>query len=184
VPKEASKSLSFRGTGIQPVRLVGSQRTFSAPSYASDDGVLLARVHKDRIRRRDAWEFFVHLDASSRPVWSADIRRRGQVLRYPGHCRRLDAVYNPALKRYLLALAYNNAGGWGIFDAPEPWGPWTTAFHAENWGLGGTHGYRLPSRWISPDGRTIYLVFSGVRLPDITCDAFCLRRLTLDLTGR
>ena len=24
-------------------------------------------------------------------------------------------------------------------------GPWTTAFHTDYWGLGGTHGYRLPA---------------------------------------
>jgi hypothetical protein len=91
----------------------------------------------------------------------------------------VDVVYNPGLKRYLLALGFDHSGGWGIFDAPEPWGPWTTAFHTDDWGLGGTHGYRLPSKWIGAAGTEMHLIFSGANRPGITTDAFCLRRLTL-----
>ncbi len=101
------------------------------------------------------------------------------MFRFPGHCQRVDAVYNPLLKRYLLALGYNHKGGWGIYDAAEPWGPWTTVFHTDYWGLGGTHGYRLPAKWIGPGANEMTLVFSGVALPDITFDAFCVRRMTL-----
>jgi hypothetical protein len=84
-------------------------------------------------------------------------------------------VYNPGLKRYLLALGFNHNGGWGLYDSPNPWGPWTVAFETEKWDQGGTHGYRLPSKWISPDGRTMQLLFSGIK-PN---DAFCLRQMEL-----
>jgi hypothetical protein len=146
-------------------------------AYESNDAIVLARVPKDRIRQRAAYEFFARLGASGRPEWTADINLRGPVFSYPGHCQRVDAVYNPGIGRYLLAAGYNHRGGWGIFDAPEPWGPWSTAFHTEDWGLGGTHGYRFPSRWISGDGKTMHLVFSGVK----PYDAFCVRRMTLEV---
>jgi CubicO group peptidase (beta-lactamase class C family) len=145
-------------------------------AYESADGLVLARAPKDRIRDQDAWEFFVRLDAAGRPEWTRDIARRGHVFRYPANVQRVDAVYNPGLRRYMLALGYGHRGGWGIFDAPEPWGPWNTAFHTPYWGLGETHGYRLPSKWISADGRVMHLVFSGVT-PN---DAFCVRRMTLE----
>ena len=93
----------------------------------------LARVPNDHIREREAYEFFQRLDAAGKPIWTKDITTRGPVFRFPGHCQRVDAVYNPLLKRYLLALGYNHKGGWGIYDAPEPWGPWTTAFHTDYW---------------------------------------------------
>lgn len=150
-------------------------------AYESDDGVVLARVPRDRIRERGAYEFFVRLGPRGEPEWTRDISRRGLVFQYPGRCRRLDAVYNAGLGRYLLAVAYDHDGGWGLFDAPEPWGPWTTAFHTPYWGLGQTHGYRLPSKWISWDGRTMYLVFSGRRHNGRLWDAFCVRRMTLRL---
>jgi hypothetical protein len=148
-------------------------------AYESYDRVVMARTPKNRVRDRSAYKFFLRLDPSGRPLWSKDIDQRGAVFSYPKHCQRLDAVYNPGIRRYLLALGYNHDGGWGIFDAPEPWGPWTTAFHTESWGLGGTHGYRLPAKWIQPDGETLYLVFSGVSHNGTLYDAFCLRRITL-----
>jgi CubicO group peptidase (beta-lactamase class C family) len=156
--------------------------TFSSdgPSaYESYDRIVMARAPKNKVRDRGAYEFFLRLDPSGRPLWSKDIDQRGAVLSYPKHCQRLDVVYNPGIRRYLLALGYNHDGGWGIFDAPEPWGPWTTAFHTESWGLGGTHGYRLPAKWIQPDGKTLYLVFSGVSHNGTLYDAFCVRRITL-----
>lgn len=146
-------------------------------AYQSDDGLLLARVSKDRIRDRTAWEFFESLDRRGKPVWTTDIGNSGEVFRYPGHCGRVDAVYDAALKRYLIAVAYNQESGWGIYDAAEPWGPWTTAFDAEKWDMPRTHGYRLPAKWIARDGLHLALVFSGLA----PYDAFCVRRMTFEL---
>ncbi len=143
-------------------------------AYESDSGLLLARVARQRIRDRAAWEFFERIDDAGHPVWTADVARRGEVLHYPANCERVDAVYNAGLGRYLLALGYDHTGGWGLFDAPEPWGPWTTILHRQ-WDVPETHGYRLPAKWISQDGLTMTLVFSGVK-PN---DAFCTRTLTL-----
>ncbi len=146
-------------------------------AYEADDGLILARAPSNRLRDRTAWEFLERIEAGNRPVWTTDLAHRGDVFRYPRHCQRLDAVYHPHLKRYLLALGYDHAGGWGIYDAPEPWGPWTTVFHTGDWGLGGTHGYRLPSKWISPDGVSMTLIFSGLK----PYDAFCTRPMTLQI---
>ncbi len=143
-------------------------------AYESDNGVVLARVAKDRIRDRTAWEFFERVDAAGRPVWTADVTRRAAVFQYPANCQRVDVVFNAGIGRYLMAVGYDHAGGWGLFDAPEPWGPWTTVLHRE-WDVADTHGYRLPAKWISRDGLTMTLVFSGVK-PN---DAFCTRTLTL-----
>ncbi|HWC95925.1 MAG TPA: serine hydrolase [Candidatus Sulfopaludibacter sp.] len=143
-------------------------------AYSADNTMLLARAPKDRIRDRAAWQFLERLDDAGKPVWTADVARRGAVFSYPANCGRVDAVYDPGIRRYLMALAYDHEGGWGLFDAPEPWGPWTTVLHRQ-WDVPATHGYRLPAKWISPDGLTLTLVFSGVK-PN---DAFCTRTLTL-----
>jgi hypothetical protein len=145
-------------------------------AYESDNGLVLARVPKHRIRERAAWQFFERVDPAGQPVWTADMARRGPVFSYPANCRRVDAVYDPGIRRYLLAVAYDSDGAWGLFDAPEPWGPWTTVLHRQ-WDVPGTHGYRLPAKWISADGLLLTLVFSGVK-PN---DAFCSRTMTLKL---
>lgn len=149
-------------------------------AYEVYDHAVLARAREDRIRDRAAWQFFAGLDASGKPRWSQDIKARQPVFTLPGRCQRVDAVYNPRLKRYLLAVGYDHSSRWGIYDAPEPWGPWTAAFTTDRWDEEGTHGYRMPAKWISRDGRTMWLVFSGTKQRDPANDAFCVRRMTIE----
>ncbi len=99
---------------------------------------------------------------------------------------RSSASYAAGLGRYLLVqpvpgaasrgrdgeVDVRFAGGLAIFDAPEPWGPWTTAYFTESWDVGPGDTASFPTRWMSPDGRTLHLVFSGN-------DAFSVRQATL-----
>ncbi|MCD6350954.1 MAG: serine hydrolase [Armatimonadetes bacterium] len=149
-------------------------------AYESSSAVVLARVRREHLRDPSAYEFFVRLDGG-RPVWSKDIADCRPVLAYPGHCSRCEVVYDAGLRRYLMALGFDHAGGWGLFDAPEPWGPWTVAYWTKDWGLGGTHSYRLPTKWISRGGRTLWMVFSGREHEGVNYDAFCVRRMSLHL---
>jgi hypothetical protein len=154
-------------------------------AYEASDGILLARVPKNRIRQKESWEYFAGHNTAGSPQWTRDIARRGHVLAYPGMCERVDAAYNAPLGRYLLTVSHGHNGAWSIFDAPEPWGPWTVAFHTGNWGLGRTHGYRLSTKWMSRDGRSMWLVFSGARSAvEPNYDAFCLRRFEIEAPGR
>ena len=66
----------------------------------------------------------------------------------------------------------NFAGGLAVFDAPEPWGPWTTVYYTNRWDVGPGESASFPSKWISADGRTLHLIFSGE-------DCFSVRRATL-----
>jgi hypothetical protein len=63
-------------------------------------------------------------------------------------------------------------GGLAIYDAPEPWGPWTTVFYTDQWDVGPGDSASFPSKWISADGKTLHLVFSGN-------DSFSVRQATL-----
>jgi len=151
-------------------------------AYEPYDGVVLARVARSKIHERAAYEFFAGTDSNGGASWTSDVTSRTHAFEYPAHCDRIDVVFNRAIHRYLMALAFGDGkGGWGIFDAPEPWGPWTTAYITHDWGLGDTHGYRLPSKWISADGKEMYLVYSGIDSKRVINDAFCVRRFTLEL---
>jgi hypothetical protein len=145
-------------------------------AYEPYDGVVLARVLKNKVREKEAYEFFVRSEAGGKAIWSSKLSERGAVFFYAGHCERLDVAFDKGLGRYLMAVAYGQGKGWGLYDAPEPWGPWTTAFTTKDWGLGETHGYRLTTKWMSADGREAWLVFSGVK-PN---DAFCVRRMVME----
>lgn len=135
-------------------------------AYQPADRMVLARVPKDRLRERSAYEFFAGFDDAGRPIWSAEVARRAAVFTHPGRCYRSSVSYSPALGRYLWCqtLPGNDprfAGGFGIYDAPEPWGPWTTVFFTEQWDVGPGETSSLPPKWMSADGLTVHLVFSG-----------------------
>jgi hypothetical protein len=142
----------------------------SDSAYLPADHMVMARVAKDRLRDREAYEFFVRLDAAGQPQWSADISQRGPVFSYAGRCYRSGVSYNSALKRYLWCQVFPESthrqgprfqGGFGVFDAPEPWGPWTTAFFTNDWDVGPGETSSFPTKWMSDQGRTLHLLFSG-----------------------
>jgi len=115
-----------------------------------------------------------------RAIWTADVARRGGVFAHRGRCFRGGVTYCAPLARYLWVQvlpgdAARADGGLAVFDAPEPWGPWTTAFFAERWDVGPGETASFPTKWMSDDGRTMHLVFSGD-------DAFSVRRATLEVT--
>ena len=65
-------------------------------------------------------------------------------------------------------------GGIGIYDAPEPWGPWTTAFYTEYFDVGPGENAHLPTKWMRSDGQVMYRVSS-------TDDQLCVCRVDLTL---
>ena len=151
-------------------------------AYEAADRFILARVPENEITNRSAYEFFRELDADNNPVWTKDILQRGAVFTNPGLCRRSGISYNPGLKRYLWwqQIRRNDAdtrfrGGFGIYDAPEPWGPWTTVYDTQEWDVGPGETASFPTKWMSADGKTCYLVFSGN-------DNFSVRKVTFALS--
>lgn len=135
-------------------------------AYKPADGMVLARVPKDRIADRATYEFFVSRDESGKASWTKDVKQRGRVFENPGGCYRSSISYNAALKRYLWCQTIPGGdtrfkGGIAIYDAPEPWGPWTTAYYNEKWDVGPGETSCFPTKWISEDGKTLHLVFSG-----------------------
>ena len=144
-------------------------------AYEADDRMVLARVPRESIRERDAYTFFAGYDGEGRARFSSDLSDRAAILEYTGSCRRSEAVFVAGLGRYLLALGFDAEGGFGIFEAPEPWGPWSSVYFTRRFDLGDTHSYRLPTSWISADGHDLHLVVSGRNDAQIRTDAFCVR---------
>lgn len=130
--------------------------------------VHLSRVPKIFILDRARYEFFSGRDKEGRPRWSADLAEKQPVFEDPnGVGWNLSVSHNPGLRRYLLATEHGatHAGRFGLFDATEPWGPWTCVAYEENWGAGhievSTFFWSLPSKWLSADGAHFTLVFTG-----------------------
>ncbi|HEY2952672.1 MAG TPA: serine hydrolase, partial [Verrucomicrobiae bacterium] len=153
----------------------------SNSAYLPADCFVLARVPKERIRDRAGYEFFQRLDAHAQPLWTRDMARSGAVFRHTGRCYRSSISYSAALKRYLWCQTLPGgdgrfAGGFGIFDASEPWGPWTTVFFTMDWDVAPGETQSFPTKWMSDDGRKLWLVFSGE-------DAFSVRQVEFVLAA-
>lgn len=151
----------------------------SDSAYERANHMVLARVSKARLRERAAYEFFAGLDGNHQPRWSRNIEDRRAVFSHPQNCYRASVSYNRPLKRYLWCQTGSGddprfGGGLAIYDAPQPWGPWTTAYYAPQWDVGPGESSSFPTKWISEDGLTLHLVFSGE-------DCFCVRQARLIL---
>lgn len=151
------------------------------------DRFILMRVPKNRITEKKAWEFFKRTGKVGQAIWTSYPEQRGAIFYHADCCLRSAMTYNTPLRRYLwwqqVPAPKGSAdrgdtrfeGGFGVYDAPEPWGPWSTVFYTEKWDVGpGEHG-DFPAKWISEDGLELYLVFSGE-------DSFSVRKATLVLT--
>jgi len=133
----------------------------SDSAYEPADRMVMARVPKNEIRNRGSYTFFKGIN--------------------PGKCYRSGISYNAGLKRYLWCQTIygpddmRTKGGLGIFDAPQPWGPWTTVYYTQNWDVGPGETSSLPTKWMSTNGKTCHLLFSGD-------DFFSVRKALLMVT--
>ena len=158
--------------------------THDNPSaYVVSDHFVLMRAPKNQLMNRAVYEFYQGLDKNGNPLWTKDAGQRQPVFTNPQNCRRSSISYHAGTGRYLWwqQLSSNGSndtryiGGLGIFEAPEPWGPWTTVYYAEKWDVGAGDLACFPTKWMSEDGKTIYLVFAGN-------DNFSLRKATLTVS--
>jgi hypothetical protein len=128
----------------------------------------LARVPRTSVPERAAYSFYAGADASGRPLWTTDAALRQPVFEDAqgvGWC--LSVSYSPGLRRYLLCTEHTQShrGKLGLFEAPQPWGPWTTVAYDNDWGAGhvptNTFYWNFANKWLSPDGRQFVLSFTG-----------------------
>ena len=141
---------------------VVSQANDSAYGYSPD--IVMARVPKAKVADRAAWEFFTGLDDGGRPSWNRDIGARKPIFTDPQGTQRVAITYNAARRRYFLTTSHRDANqthtaALGVFDAPEPWGPWTTVYYDDHWsGEFRTYHHKFPTKFMSADGKTMWLL--------------------------
>jgi len=177
----------YRGARDDYVYVYSQDKRASAVgSNMKTFSVAMFRTPRDRIADRNAYEYFAGLDGDGKPTWTKKIERRKAVFADPnGVGWGVRVSYVPGLKRYLLTAWHDDSGGWGIFDAPEPWGPWTTVAYYDRW-IDSTFkfGFTFNQKWMSDDGKTAWMVFSGTGKYDafnIAKGRFILRQ---ERTGR
>ncbi|MER6949582.1 FG-GAP-like repeat-containing protein [Nonomuraea sp. NPDC000554] len=166
----------------------------------------LARVPKDAVQNRSAWQFAGGFDASGTPTWSSDIAKRAPVLHddrrvyqdvyTANRVQNLSVisqggvVYNKPLNRYLYTSWTEYT--FEFYESPTPWGPWkpfaTKDFGGYPWTRTKHGGYAttIPSKYISADGKSMWLQSNvcpcggGYPPGEHWAYTFSLRRLRLE----
>ncbi len=184
-PKDASSPLAYKFTTIFFLdygRDSGNAIDRYVYAYGMDTNwraqqtLYLARVPKDKIQTRSAWEFFTGMDSNGDATWSTEITEKAPVLTddrllyqnvLGGGCEanahvigQGGVVYDAPLHRYLFTSW--SCATHEFYEAPQPWGPWRH-FLSQDFGPlrgprnYGQYGTSIPSKFISADGRTLYL---------------------------
>jgi len=165
------------GAGYQGARdgyvyIYGPEVKGSSWNVQTPGEISLMRVPKDSLATASAYEYFAGLDGSGNPTWSGNVQDRRPVFSDAANgVMRTSVSYNAGLGRYLLTTQQvdrNQSGGAriGIYDAPEPWGPWTTVLYADPWSIGLQDGtktvyWNFSNKWLSADGLRFVMVYTG-----------------------
>ena len=163
---------------------LASQDNNNAYEYCPD--VVLARVPKDKISDRGAYEFFAGFDSVRSPIWSDNIELRKPIFSDPQGTQRISMTHIGPLDCYFLVASHypigctleTHSAALGIFEAKEPWGPWSTVYYDPEWsGQCRTYHHLIPPKWISPDGKSMWLLYSGL---DGGLYDFCLKKMIIN----
>lgn len=140
--------------------------------------IALLRAPKDSdLLVRSNWELFTGLNGSGDPTWTKTWSAWKPVFTDPnGVGRANNAIYVPQLGRYLLFTHHTAhfGGHFGLFEARNLWGPWSTIFYGviANTSKGvparGKSISFLPNSFSADGKRFTVMLTGGGRLDNLT----------------
>lgn len=135
-------------------------------SWIAADQVYLARVTPSPQTINDvaAYEFFAGRDSAGQPIWTNDFGAIQPLLQWNNNMGCVTATYVPGLGKYLMCVT----DGWPgtgamrsyILEADTLTGPWRMVVYMNNFGEQ-AYFLNFPSKFISPDGLTLWLCYSA-----------------------
>ncbi|SRR5581483_1011305 len=142
----------------------------STDQWDNGSNLRLGRVPKDGIMRREAWEWVCAFTVSGDAAWHYDLNEAIPILSLYRFVGLPEMIYLASIQRYLLLtwrlhedFSPEDGTDLLVFEAPEPWGPFSLVHFEEYWEGKEFNPYcpRVPLKWIEPDGVTGWLQFSG-----------------------
>jgi hypothetical protein len=135
-------------------------------SWVCADQVYLARVmpSPENINDVTKYEFFAGLDESGRPIWTGDFSRIKPLLDWNNNMGVATMTYDAPLKKYLMCVT----DGWPtcgkmhtyVLESDAITGPWRLVTYMKDFGEQ-AYFVNLPSKFIGPDGRTLWILYSA-----------------------
>jgi hypothetical protein len=155
---------------------MGAEENDPQPRYANlswitADQVYLARVVPsiENINDIRKYEFFAGHDAAGRAIWTGDFAGLRPLLDWNNNMGCATVTYDAPLRKYLMCVT----DGWPtcgkmnsyILEADRLTGPWRLVVYMKDFGQQG-YFLNFPSKFISADGRTLWLCYSANFAPN------------------
>ncbi|NND04969.1 MAG: hypothetical protein HKN87_01195 [Saprospiraceae bacterium] len=145
--------------------------------YNRHPDLYLARVDQQHIFEEDAYEWFTHLNGDGSASWHKSHHRKSAVFHdNQAYLWHISAFLHPDFNRIVLCKPHydfdddrmtpfapkSTMSGLGIFDAPYPWGPWSTIYY-ENKFLDDhvKFNYMIPGKFLGSEDHSFWMGWSG-----------------------
>jgi hypothetical protein len=116
-----------------------------------------------------AYEFYGGRDLSGSPIWTSEFGRMRPLLEWPNNMGCVTVTYNPPLGRFLMAVTDGGVtcGTMSsyILESDDLTGPWRLVSYLKEFGEQ-AYVLNFPSKFVSSDGHTMWLCYSGNFAPD------------------
>jgi hypothetical protein len=140
--------------------------------------VSLIRVPKGSVENKASYEYYSGPAGGTggTPTWTSNVDERAPVWQDTTNgVMRVHANYNSDLDRYFLLAQqidrHRSDGAYiGIYEAPNPWGPWKTVLFDDPWDLPGddlmsssaskTVAWGFSNKWASNGGLDFVMVYT------------------------
>lgn len=135
-------------------------------SWISGDQIYLARVtpSEQTINDPSAWEFYSGTNSDQQASWSGRFCDAQPLVTWRQNMGCVTVTYNAPLQRYFMWVT----DGWPtnktmnsyLLESATLTGPWKLVTYLKSFGQQ-AYFLNFPSKFISPDGRQLWLAYSG-----------------------
>jgi hypothetical protein len=144
----------------------GANRRYAYNSWITADQVYLIRVQPSIENMNDAtkYEFFAGHDAQGVAAWTSDFAKIRPLVEWRDHMGCVTMTYDAGLKKFLLCVTDggNTVSRYStyILESDHITGPWKLVSFLKDFGEQ-AYFVNLPSKFISGDGRGLWLCYSA-----------------------
>jgi len=140
-------------------------------SWITGDQIYLLRVIPSIENMNDAskWEFYAGKDTQGKAVWTNDFAQIKPLLEWNNNMGCVTVSYNAPLKKYFMCVTDggNTCSKMNtyILESDSLTGEWKIVTYMKDFGEQ-AYFVNIPTKFISKDGETMWLLYSGNFAPD------------------
>jgi len=148
-----------------------SEPRFWNASWITGDQVYLIRVTPsiENMNNAAAYEFFSGYDEKGTAIWTGDFAKIKPLLEWNNNMGCVTVTYNAPLKKYIMCVTDggNTCSKMNTYllESDSLTGKWKLVTYLKNFGEQ-AYFVNIPSKFISADGKSAWLMYSGNFAPD------------------